>query len=449
LLKLKKALPTVLFLELPAALGKESSRQWTRAKKAHIASVVLKDSKRWVEAGKLLAKCDFVVDALLGTGLTRAVEGPVREAIRLVNASQKPILSLDIPSGLDADSGKVMGEAVRAMRTVTFALPKPAFFTPTGAALIGRWTVSDIGLPRTLLEDAGIRRELIEGSTVTRSLPAFDVSTHKGIRGRLLIVAGATGFTGAATLCALGAQRVGAGLVTVACPESVNPILEIKLTEPMTAPVPEVKGGFLSARAIGRILALATKVNALVVGPGIGRHHETAQLVRELVLKATVPMVLDADALTLLGGYKDLFKSARVPIIVTPHPGEAAGMLKTSISEVESRRTAVAEQIAGEYNVTAVLKGPWTVVAHPQKGVRINPTGTRALGTAGTGDVLAGMIGGLLAQRLQPWDAATAGVFLHGLAGQRVEKRLGPDGLLAGDLLLEIPRVLRWVRRTE
>jgi NAD(P)H-hydrate epimerase len=449
LLKQKKALPTVLLVSPPAGLGREAAHQWARAKKAHVQAIILDNPKSMAEAEKVLRKCDVAVDALFGTGLSRPVEGVARDAVRLLNTSRKPVVAVDIPSGLSSDTGQSMGEAVKASRTVTFALPKPAFFTPLGSSLAGRWTVADIGIPAALLEDAGMKRELIEAKLVKSLLPPYDMQTFKGSRGRLMIAAGSTGFTGAATLCALGAQRIGAGLVTVACPESLNAILEIKLTEPMTAPVPEVKGGFLSPRALGRILALATKANAMVLGPGIGRHHETARLIRELILKVTVPMVVDADALYLLAGQKDLFKSARSPIIVTPHPGEAAGLLKTSISDVESRRTAVAEQIAKEYNVTAVLKGPWTVIAQPQKGVRLNPTGTRALGTAGTGDVLAGMIGGLLAQRLQPWDAATTGVFLHGLAGQRAEKRLGPDGLLAGDILPEIPRVLRRVRRME
>jgi NAD(P)H-hydrate epimerase len=449
LLKQKKALPTILFVEDPKGLGKETARQWARAKKSRVSAIVLHNPKRWTEAEKLLKKCDVVVDALFGTGLSRPLEGAAKEAVRLLNASGKPIVSIDIPSGLSSDTGQTLGEVVKASRTVTFALPKYAFFTPLGSSLAGRWSVADIGIPPELLENETHKFEMIDENIVRKVLPSYDVQTHKGTRGRLIIVAGSTGFTGAATLCAWGAQRSGAGLVTVACPESLNPILEIKLTEPMTVPVPEVEGGFLSVRALGRILTLASKANAFVLGPGIGRHHETVQLLRDLLLKVTVPMVVDADALFLLAGQRDLFKSARVPIIVTPHPGEAAGLLKTSISDVESRRTAVAEQIAREYNVVTVLKGPWTVIAHPQKGVRLNPTGTRALGTAGTGDVLAGMIGGLLAQRLQPWDAATAGVFLHGLAGQRAEKRFGPDGLMAGDILPEIPRVLRRVRRTE
>jgi NAD(P)H-hydrate epimerase len=243
-------------------------------------------------------------------------------------------------------------------------------------------------------------------------------------------------------------MRIGAGLVTVACPESLIPILGAKLTEPMTAPVPEVEGGFLSLKAAGRILHLTTNVNSVVIGPGIGRHRETGLLLREILTKLTVPMVVDADALNLLGGQLDIFKAVRAPVVITPHPGEAAWLLKTHIGEVELNRVAIAKQIAESYNAVVVLKGRYTVIASPRGEVRINPTGNRGLATGGTGDVLAGIIGGLLAQRLTPFEAATTGVYLHGLAGERASRRLGPDGLLAGDLLPILPRLLRQLRET-
>ncbi len=308
--------------------------------------------------------------------------------------------------------------------------------------------MAEIGFPSELLNASFLKHELTERETVRKILPHYDDYTHKGSRGRVVVVAGATGLTGAASLSALGAQRIGAGLVTVACPESLNAILEVKLTEPMTAPVPEVEGGFLSLRAAGRILHLCTNVNSVVIGPGIGRHRETAQLVRELLTKLPLPMVVDADALNLLGGQLDIFKAVKAPVILTPHPGEAAWLLKISISEVEQNRLKVAKQIAEGYNVVLVLKGRHTVIASPKGEIRINPTGNRALATAGTGDVLSGVIGGLLAQRLNPFDAASLGVYLHGLAGERLARRMGPDGLLAGDLLPMFPKVLRQISET-
>jgi len=202
-------------------------------------------------------------------------------------------------------------------------------------------------------------------------------------------------------------------------------------------------------RASGRILHLTTNVNAVVLGPGIGRHRETGQLIRELLTKLAVPLVVDADALNLLGGQLDIFRTLRVPVILTPHPGEASWLLKIPIAEVEQNRLKVARQIAVGYNVTVVLKGRYTIIANPQGFARFNTTGNRGLATAGTGDVLSGMIGGLLAQRLSAWDAAVTGVYLHGLAAERASRRFGLDGLLAGDLLPMIPRVLRQVREKE
>ncbi len=358
----------------------------------------------------------------------------------------KTVVAVDIPSGLSSDPSVPLGEVLPAQMTVTFGLPKIGFYTPLGASLTGQVKIVNIGFPPELLNDPSMHYELTDLEMVQKALPRYDENTHKGTRGRVLVIAGATGLTGAAALSAYGAQRIGAGLVTVACPESLNAILEVKLTEPMTAPVQEIFGGFLSPKAVGRILHLAANVNSVVIGPGIGRHRETGELVRDLLTKLTVPMVVDADALNLLWGQLDIFKAVKAPVILTPHPGEAAWLLKTSITDVEQNRVKVAKQIAQDYNTHVVLKGRLTVIANPQGEVWINPTGNRGLATAGTGDVLSGMIGGLLAQRLSPFDAATAAVYLHGLAGETASQELGLDGLIAGDLLPLLPRLLRQVR---
>jgi NAD(P)H-hydrate epimerase len=328
-------------------------------------------------------------------------------------------------------------------------LSKIGFYTPAASAYTGDIKTVNIGFPEKLLNDDSIRQELSDLSMVQKALPKYDENTHKGTRGRVLVVAGARGLIGAAALSALGAQRIGAGLVTVACPESLNAILEVKLTEQMTAPVPEIEGGFLSPRATGRILDLALHVNAVVLGPGIGRHRETAQLVRDLVTKLTVPMVVDADALYHLGGQIEALRSAQAPIVITPHPGEAAWLLRTNIVSVEQNRLKVAKQLARDYNTHVVLKGRFTIIASPQGDVRVNPTGSRALATGGTGDVLSGMIGGLLAQGLPAFEAATAAVYLHGLAGEKVGQELGPDGSMAGDLLPFLPILLRQVKENQ
>ncbi len=448
LLKAAKASVVAVVLGDADSLAEETLLQLQKAKSAKVPILFLEESEKLPSIQVALEECDLIVDALLGTGLSRPVEGLAKDLIRLVKGLGKPVVAVDLPSGLSADTGAPLGEVLSAQRTVTFGLPKVGFYSPTAPTYLGKWRVDPIGFPQELLNASFLKHELTEREPVRKAIPHYDDYAHKGSRGRVVIVGGATGLTGAAALSALGAQRIGAGLVTVACPESLNAILEVKLTEPMTAPVPEVEGGFLSLRAAGRILHLCTNVNSVVIGPGIGRHRETAQLVRELVTKLTLPMVVDADALNLLGGQLDIFRAAKAPVILTPHPGEAAWLLKISISEVEQNRLKVAKQIAEGYNVVLVLKGRHTVIASPKGEIRINPTGNRALATAGTGDVLSGVIGGLLAQRLNPFDAATVGVYLHGLAGERLARRMGPDGLLAGDLLPIFPKVLRQISET-
>lgn len=446
LLKQGKVSVVVVLLGDEAGLSEATSHNYRKAKAAKVPILPLVGPEDLAPVRTALEECDLFVDALFGTGLSRPLEGQARELVRCVKGMGKPVVAVDIPSGLSADSGSPLGEVLPAELTVTFGLAKVGFFTPVGASFTGKVVVDPIGFPEALLEDPALRHALTSEREAAASLPVYDENTHKGTRGRVLVVAGATGLTGAAALCAYGAQRIGAGLVTVACPQSLIPILASKLTEPMTAPVPEVEGGFFSIRAAGRILYLATNVNSVVIGPGIGRHRETGQLLREVLTKLTVPMVVDADALYLLGNQADLLKAVRAPVIVTPHPGEAAWLLRTTIQEVEQNRVKVAKQIAESYNVVAVLKGRFTVIAGPKGEVRINPTGNRGLATAGTGDVLAGIIGGLLAQRLSPLDAAVTGVFIHGLAGEKASRRLGPDGLLAGDLLPILPRLLKRIR---
>ena len=448
LLKQKKTSVAVVLAGEPDDLSEDAKSQYEKAKAAKVPLIPLVEAEGLKSVKVALEECDLLVDALFGTGLSRPLEGLCRDLVQMAKGLGKPVVAVDIPSGLSADSGSPLGEVLPAQMTVTFGLPKVGFYTPIGSSYTGRLVVDDVGFPPELLNAPFLKHELSEAAMVQKALPRYDENTHKGTRGRVVIVAGATGLTGAAALSAYGAQRIGAGLVTVACPESLIPILGAKLTEPMTAPVPEVEGGFLSLKATGRILYLTTNVNAVVIGPGIGRHRETAQLLREVLTKLTVPMVVDADALNLLGGQLDIFKAVRVPAVLTPHPGEAAWLLKTTISEVEQNRLKVAKQIAEGYNVTVVLKGRFTVIADPKGNVRINPTGNRGLATGGTGDVLSGIIGGLLAQRLPPFEAATAGVYLHGLAGERASRRLGPDGLLAGDLLPILPRLLRQIRET-
>ena len=446
LLKKKGSAPLVVLACGPKDLNPEAAKQYQKAKAAGVRAMDISKAGGLSAAREALFKCDLLMDALLGTGLSRPSQGLTRDLIGIMNRTGKPILALDTPSGFSVDQGRALGSAVHADFTVTFGLLKPGFYMPGAGAFTGKVTLAPIGFPPELLAADFLSSELTDADLVRGILPRYDQDIHKGSRGRVLVVAGSLGLTGAAALSAWGAQRVGAGLVTVACAKSLLPILASKLTEAMTAPLPEVGGGFLSKKAATKILELGQKVDALVIGPGLGRHPETAKLLAEILPKMSKPLVLDADALFLLSGQEKWMRRLEAPLLLTPHSGEAGRLLGVSADEVDRNRLKIAKQIAREYNGVAVLKGPHTVIARASGAIRINPSGSRALATGGTGDVLSGILGGLLAQGLAPFDAAAAGVYLHGLAGERAAEMLGPDGLLAGDLLPILPQLLKQIR---
>jgi NAD(P)H-hydrate epimerase len=279
-------------------------------------------------------------------------------------------------------------------------------------------------------------------------LPARPVDGHKGSFGHALLVAGSEGKTGAATLAALGAARVGAGLVTVGCPAGLNDILEIKLTEAMTAPLPDTPSRALAAAAEPAILALAASRDAVGLGPGIGRDKETLGLVRALAKGLELPLALDADAVLAFAGEPELLAGRRAPTVLTPHPGEAAALLGCTPAEINADRPAAARRLAAQTGAVALLKGAATITATPSGAIVVNPTGGPALATGGTGDVLLGMLTGLLAQGVPAADAAALAAWLHGAAADAWSARAGSAGLLAGDLAAGLPEVLAALRGT-
>lgn len=387
-----------------------------------------------------------VVDAIFGTGLAREVGGIYRDAIRGIVASGRPVLAVDIPSGIDADTGKILGIAVRADCTATFGLPKRGLYIHPGADHAGRIECVDIGVPHRLVEALTLREETIEARPFRAHLHRKP-DTHKGSYGHLFVLAGSAGKTGAACLAAEAALRCGAGLVTVGIPESLNPILEGKLTEAMTLPLPgsDDDPGTLSAKALGAILTAQGSMSGLVVGPGLGTGDEVERLVRELWTQVEKPMVWDADGLNLLARNPDLKGRNRGRIIITPHPGEMGRLIGKPARYVQENRLDVAKGFAQEWGVVTVLKGCRTLVADPEGRLGINLTGNAGMAAGGMGDVLSGMLGGFLVQGMDLYDAACFGVFVHGAAGDLVAGRLGPVGFLAGELMQAIPEILRGV----
>ncbi len=393
-----------------------------------------------------IGSAGLVVDALLGTGAQGPARGVVADAIDCLNQSGRPVVSVDIPSGLGADQSEPPGPAVRASLTVTFAFPKRSLVLFPAAAYAGAVRVVDIGIPPRLWVDAPVGVGLLEPADVAPAFPARPAAAHKGTFGHVLVIAGSAGKTGAAALAALGALRAGAGLVTLAVPASLHDILEAKLTETMTVPVPETEARTIAREGLEALLDLAHGKDAVAIGPGLGMHPSTQSLVRELVTRLPVPLVVDADGINALAGAGDCLRRAAGPRVLTPHPGECARLLGLPPDVVLRDRIPLVQKTADDLRATLVFKTARTLVAHRAAGVAIVPTGNPGMATGGTGDVLTGLIAGMIARRIEPPLAARAGAYIHGLAGDLAAERLGQEAMLAGDLLERVPDAIRLIK---
>ena len=397
-----------------------------------------------------IAASDVVVDALFGTGLARPLEGHWRTVVEDLNASGVPIVSVDLPSGLSADTTRLIGETIDATLTVTLGAPKLPLLVSPAAILAGDVVVADIGIPEAVVEALeGPRVEVITREWARDLVVPRPDDIHKGDCGHVLIVAGSTGKTGAARLAALGALRSGAGLVTVATPHICQPVVSALMPEYMTLGLDDTADGMVSAQAVDTVLA--ERCDVLAVGPGLGQGAGARVLVRALVERATVPLVLDADALNAFADdAAGLVGRDGLDLIITPHPGEMARLIGTTIDHVQTHRVEVARELATTRELYVVLKGARTVVATPTGAVLINVTGNPGMATGGTGDVLAGVVAAWLAQLLDAEAACALGVFLHGLAGDLAAAEQGEVGLIASDLADQLgPAVLGLHDRSE
>jgi hydroxyethylthiazole kinase-like uncharacterized protein yjeF len=411
------------------------------------------DSKKGYEAlDGMLTGADLVIDALLGTGRARPIEGTmadVLERLRLVRGANLPprLLAVDLPTGLDADTGAVDERCVAADESVTFAWSKPGLHVLPGSRAAGRVEVVDIGIPKSLESDEWT--ELMTSRWARTALPERPAGAHKGTFGRALVVAGSPQYVGAAYLACMGGLRVGAGLVTLACARTVYPILASKLTEATFEPLPDEEGYLTAegAHAVGQALESGRGFEAALVGPGLGQQAYVrafmSSLLPRLAGEGLRGVVIDADGLNNLSQVEGWWKELKAPAIVTPHPGELSRLTGLSVEEIAADRLAVARKWAAEWGVTVVLKGANTVVASPEDRARLSPFANPGLASGGTGDVLAGAIVGLLAQGVEPYEAASLGVYLHGLAGERAREEVGVAGMVASDLLPELPRAIK------
>ncbi|MDA8414565.1 MAG: NAD(P)H-hydrate dehydratase [Desulfobacteraceae bacterium] len=386
-----------------------------------------------------ISRADVIVDAMLGTGLSNDVSGVYREAIEVINASGRPVLAVDIPSGIHGTTGRVLGDAVRATVTVTFAFAKLGHVLYPGAEYTGRLIVADIGIPADLME-AAHGYDLLNAEIIRPLLHRRDRQAHKGDFGHCLVIAGSPGKTGAASLCANSAVRAGSGLVTLAVAESLHGILETKTTEVMTVPLPDSNSGFVTSNAFPTIEKLLNGKDALALGPGLDRRPGTTALVQTIVESIALPMVIDADGLNALADDITILRRKKsATIILTPHPGEMARLLGTSIPDVEAVRILVAQEFARNFGVYLVLKGSRTIIASPAGTAAINSSGNPGMASGGMGDVLTGIIVSLLGQGYSAWDACCLGVFIHGYAADLVAKEKGEIGICATDVQEKLP----------
>jgi hydroxyethylthiazole kinase-like uncharacterized protein yjeF len=398
-----------------------------------------------------------VVDAIFGTGLSKPVTSPLAEVVRFLNASALPVVSVDIPSGISSDNGQIMGEAVRADYTVTFGLPKVGHVIYPGAEYRGELFVENIGFPEELLTSDAIGLQSVERAMASALVPERPAYSHKGDYGHVLVVAGSKGKTGAALMTAKACLRAGAGMVTIGIPETLAGVFQSRVTEEMVLPLPDNGGGVLAADALSPILEfLDKKADVLAMGPGLTAGPGIVKILEGLLPAAAVPMVLDADAINAISGRTDILAKVKSPIVLTPHPGEMARLLRAKSrradetelrNSIERDRINAALSFARRTGTYLVLKGVPTIIAEPGGKAFINTTGNPGMATAGAGDVLTGVIAGCLGQGMSPLDASVFGTYLHGLSGDIASSEKGVHSLVAGDLIDSLPEAFRELLR--
>ncbi len=384
---------------------------------------------------------DLVVDALFGTGLGRPLAGGLGRLVEALNEVPVSRLAVDIPSGLSGSRAEIPGPHLRAHLTVTFAAPKVAHIFPPAAEAVGQLVVADLGFPSYLIKEAAEPAgtlHLLDGEELAALVPVRSADSHKGDFGHVVLVAGSPGKAGAAILAARAAVRSGAGLVTAAVPEPLLATVDLGSLESMTLGLPATGSGALASGAVAPLLAALAGKQALAVGPGLGQEPETAAAIRSIVLQAAVPLVLDADGINAFAGRAGELRERQAATVLTPHPGELGRLLGMPTAEVQADRLAAVRRAAAESGAVVLLKGHLSLVAVPGTGggeVHVNPTGNPGMASGGSGDVLTGLLAGLLGQGLEALDAARLAVYLHGLAGDLASERTGQAAMNAGDLL--------------
>jgi ADP-dependent NAD(P)H-hydrate dehydratase / NAD(P)H-hydrate epimerase len=390
-----------------------------------------------------LAKADLIIDGIFGTGLKGEVTGVANSIINTVNASGKPILSIDIPSGVCGVTGKILGTCIKAYKTVTFALPKLGLILQPGSEFAGGLVIADIGIPAKVIDNMDSCIRMTETCEVTKLIPKRIADSNKGDYGRVFIISGSVGMTGAGILSGSAALRTGAGLVYLGVPSLLSSIYDAALFEAVTLPLEDEGRGVLSKKCIGQINDKLGRMSVVAIGPGMSAAEDIHEILEAVIYNSKVPVVMDADALNVLARDISLLGKLKADAVLTPHPGEMSRLTGMSIEDIQNNRINVAREFAQKWKVNVVLKGSRTIMAFADGDIFINSTGNPGMATAGAGDVLTGIIAGLIGQGLAVKDAVVAGVYIHGATGDRVAAKKGEHGLVAGDIVEELPYVVK------
>ena len=436
----------VFILGEKARVKADAATNLSIAERMGIDIVEIKDEGDLEREKDYLISCDLIVDAIFGTGLSSDVRGLEGKVISFLNDVYNGfIASIDIPSGLSSDTGEPLGIAVEADLTITFGLEKVGQAVYPGVGYVGNLEIVDIGIPSKAIDSISLNHHLITDEEIRAVLRPRPGDLHKGRAGHVLVLAGSPGKTGAATLTCLGALRSGSGLVTLGIPTSLNPILEVKLTEAMTLPLPETPVKTLGIGAWEGVKKSGINYKVICLGPGLGTHPETKEMVKKVIIEADVPLVIDADGINALVGNLDILKEKKSQVVLTPHPGEAARLFGIDTKGVLEEKIDLARRVSREYEIIFILKMARTIIALPDGNIFINSTGNPAMATGGMGDVLTGIIGGFIGQGYGAKEASILAVFLHGLAGDLWVKEHGEIGMTATDLANYLPLAMKSV----
>jgi len=433
----------VFLLSEADSLSPDARTQYEILKKMDVEGRIIRDQDGVEDLRTYLEEVHLCVDAILGTGLSSPLQGIVRNVVETINLSLATVFAVDVPSGIDATSGRILGEAVRADYTGTFGLLKLGQVLLPGSIHCGETDIYDIGIPSKAVFDIEIKTEALEERVVKSMLSIRPPDFHKGDAGRVYVVGGSPGMTGAPCLAGQAAMRMGAGLITVVVPRSLRSVVEGKLMEVMSAGIEDGGDGYFPKECIAELLDSISRADFVVLGPGMGSYPGAAEFMADMIPQIRVPFLIDADGLNALAGQVDILRKAGASCIITPHPGEMSRLTGESIEAIEASRVGTAQHFAEEKKVTVILKGARTIIATPKGDVFINTTGNPYMASGGMGDALSGMVAALASQGLSPTDAACAGVFLHGMSADILVRHHPMSSVSATDVIDNIREALQ------